>query len=75
MIFSLHLSCLIIWNFESSQAVDTFVEGFAIWLFSIRNASENNDTELRFKVFSLHEKTLLKLNRFQLTTFQGDYIF
>ena len=54
IIFILHLSCLITCNFESSQTVSAFVEGF----FNL-NASKIDDTEAlkgSLKVLGLHRR-------------------
>ena len=52
IIFSLHLSCLIASDFESSKAVDSFVEVFDLIVFNL-NDSKNNDTEGSLEMLSL----------------------
>ena len=51
---------------------DSFVEDFHLIIFSF-NGSKNTDTDGSLKADSVSfEETTLNLNRFQLTTFQGD---
>ena len=71
IIFSLHLSCLLRRNFESSQAVNVVVEGFSIWIFSVWMLPKNNDTKGSLKELILFPRDTIEFEQVSVHNFLG----